>query len=98
MVFNRDMKLSSQQIQRLSEMILAHWKKSNLIHMKVDESKVLNKIVQIISNEYKKEADLEKEVNAMLEQLERTHSGEFQRYKMYPILKQKLAKEKKVVL
>ena len=41
---------------------------------------------------------IEKEVNKMLDQLERSHSGEFQRYKMYPILKQKLAKERKIIL
>lgn len=92
------MKLTPPQIQRLSEKILSHWKKANLIHFKVDESKVLGKINQILNNEYQKEADLEKEVTKMLEQLEKSHAGEFERYKMYPILKQKLAKERKVVL
>ena len=44
------------------------------------------------------EMNLDREVNQMLDQLERTNGGEFQRFKMYPILKQKLAKEKKVIL
>ena len=48
--------------------------------------------------EIQKESDLDREVNQMLDQLERTNAGEFQRFKMYPILKQKLAKEKKVIL
>lgn len=92
------MKLSSNQIQQLAEKILDHWKKQNLIEFKVDEKVVLARAAQIIQEDYDREAKLEKDVNAMLDQLERTNSGEFQRYKMYPILKQKLAKERKVIL
>lgn len=92
------MKLSAKQIQVLAEKVLNQWKKQNLITFKVDEKKVLEKIIQVITADYHREAELDKEVNAMLDQLERQHSGEFQRFKMYPILKQKLAKEKKVIL
>lgn len=92
------MKLNPNQIQRLAEMILAQWKKQNLLLLKTDEAKVLSRIQSALLADYQREADLEKEVHQMLDQLERTHSGEFQRYKMYPILKQKLAKDKKVIL
>lgn len=92
------MKLNSNQIQHLSDLILSQWKKQNLVTFKVPEAQVLSKIVSVIAADYQREADLEKEVNKMLDQLERTNSGEFQRYKMYPILKQKLAKDKKVIL
>lgn len=92
------MKLTANQIQQLAEKVLDHWKKQNLIQFKADEKSVLARVVEIIREDYDREAQLEKDVNAMLDQLERTHSGEFQRYKMYPILKQKLAKERKVIL
>lgn len=92
------MKLSTKQIQVLAEKVLNQWKKQNIISFKVDEKKVLEKIIQVITADYQREADLDREVNMMLDQLERQHSGEFQRFKMYPILKQKLAKEKKVIL
>lgn len=92
------MKLSTKQIQVLAEKVLNQWKKQNIISFKVDEKKVLEKIIQVITADYQREADLDREVNVMLDQLERQHSGEFQRFKMYPILKQKLAKEKKVIL
>lgn len=92
------MKLTPGQMQALAEKVLGHWKKQNLVTFKVDEKVVLDRVLQEIRSEIQKEIDLEKEVNKMLDQLERSHSGEFQRYKMYPILKQKLAKEKKVVL
>ncbi len=92
------MKLSSQQIQVLAEKILNHWKKQNIVIFKEDEKKVFARIIEIIKADYVREEALEKEVNAMLDQLEKSNPGEFQRYKMFPILKQKLAKEKKVIL
>ncbi|MGZ3743037.1 MAG: DUF507 family protein [Pseudobdellovibrionaceae bacterium] len=92
------MKLSSQQIQVLAEKILNHWKKQNLIVFKEDEKTVLARMVEIIKEDYDREAALDREVNAMLDQLEKSNPGEFQRFKMFPILKQKLAKERKVIL
>lgn len=92
------MKLSSQQIQVLAEKILSHWKKQNVVVFKEDEKKVLARVVEIISEDYQREGQLERDVNAMLDKLEETNAGEFQRYKMFPILKQKLAKERKVIL
>lgn len=92
------MKLNSTQIHRLSEIIFNEWKKSSLIQFKVDEKLILKKIVEIIQADYQREADLDKEVFQMVEQLEKSHGGEFQRYKMIPLLKQKLAKERKIIL
>jgi hypothetical protein len=92
------MKLTTNQIQRLAEKIFDQWKKQNLVQFKADENKVLARAIEIIQADYERETQLEKDVNAMLDQLERSNPGEFQRYKMYPILKQKLAKERKVIL
>jgi hypothetical protein len=92
------MKLSSQQIQVLAEKILNQWKKQNLIVFKEDEKVVLARMVEIIKEDYNREMALDRDVNAMLDQLEKSNPGEFQRFKMFPILKQKLAKERKVIL
>jgi hypothetical protein len=92
------MKLTPGQIQALAHKVLDHWKKQNLATFKADEKIVLTKVQDVIKAELQKEVDLDREVNKMLDQLERTNAGEFQRYKMYPILKQKLAKERKVIL
>ena len=92
------MKLTPGQMQTLAHKVMDHWKKQNLVTFKVDEKDVHNKILDVIKGELQKEVDLDREVNKMLDQLERTNAGEFQRYKMYPILKQKLAKERKVIL
>lgn len=92
------MKLSAQQIQVLAEKILNQWKTQNVVVFKDDEKKVLARIVEVIKEDYIREEALDRDVNAMLDQLERSNPGEFQRYKMFPILKQKLAKERKVIL
>lgn len=92
------MKLTSLQMQKLVEKIFDSWKKQNIITFKEDEKKAFARALEAVKQDYQREADLEKDVIKMVDQLERTNSGEFQRYKMIPILKQKLAKERKIVL
>lgn len=92
------MKLTPLQIQKLAEKVLHAWKEHNLIEFKADESQVLAAAIAAVREDYDREALLEKDVNKMLEQLERSHQGQFERYKMYPLLKQKLAKERKIIL
>ncbi len=92
------MKLTPLQMQKLVEKVFEHWKKNNVIVFKDDEKKVMARALEAIKADYQQEAQLDIDVNKMLDQLERTNQGEFQRYKMYPILKQKLAKERKIVL
>lgn len=91
------MKLTASQIQRLSEKILNQWKTQNLITFKVDEKQVLQAMKDAINGELQKEMNIEKEVHALMDQMEK-QGQEFQRGKMFNLLKQKLAKEKKVIL
>ncbi|MCC2677579.1 MAG: hypothetical protein K0R29_155 [Pseudobdellovibrio sp.] len=92
------MKLTTSQIQRLSEKILNQWKSQNLITFKVDEKVVLQTITDAIVGDLQKEEQLDRDVNALMDQMERQHEGQFQRHKMFPMLKQKLAKERKIIL
>ena len=92
------MKLTTSQIQRLSEKILKQWKSQNLITFKVDEKVVLQTIIDSITQDFKKEEQLDQDVQALMDQMERQHEGQFQRHKMFPMLKQKLAKERKIIL
>ena len=96
-IINKMMKLTASQIQRLSEKIINQWKSQNLITFKVDEKVVLQTIKDVIAAELQKEADLEKAVHHLMDQMEQ-QGQEFQRGKMFHLLKQKLAKEKKVIL
>jgi hypothetical protein len=92
------MKLTNQQLEVIVNKVMKAWKDNHVIEFKDDEKKVLNRMLESLKRDFQKELDLEKDVNAMLDKLEASNSGEFQRYKMYPLLKQKLAKEKKVIL
>lgn len=92
------MKLTTSQIQRLSEKILNHWKHQNVITFKVDEKVILQTVVDAITQDFKREEQLEQEVNGLMDQMEREHEGQFQRHRMFPMLKQKLAKERKIIL
>lgn len=91
-------KLTTSQIQRLAEKILNQWKSQNVITCKVDEKTVLTTMVNALMSELKKEEQLDADVKALMDQMERQHEGEFQRHKMFPMLKQKLAKERKIIL
>ncbi|MGE0631198.1 MAG: DUF507 family protein [Pseudobdellovibrionaceae bacterium] len=92
------MKLTPAQMKALVEKVFNEWKKADEVIFKDDEKKVFDRAVEHIKSDYKKIEDLEKEVNGMLDELERSNTGEFQRYKMFPLLKTKLAKERKIVL
>ena len=85
-------------MQKIVESIFENWKKQNIVVFKEDEKKVFVRALDAMKEDYQKESNLEREVNAMLDKLEQSNAGEFQRYKMFPILKQKLAKERKMVL
>ena len=92
------MKLTPLQMQKLVEKVFEQWKINDVIIYKDDEKKVFARAVEAIKADYQREAQLESDVHGMLDKLEQTNAGEFQRYKMFPILKQKLAKERKIVL
>jgi hypothetical protein len=92
------MKLSNQHLEVIVNKVLKIWKEQNVIQFKVDEKKVYSRMLDALKADLQKELDLEKDVNKMLDDLERSNSGQFQRFKMYPMLKNKLAKEKKVIL
>jgi hypothetical protein len=92
------MKLTPIQMDRIVRKIFDELKRQNLVRFKATEEKVLRRGVELIAADYAREADLDREVNAMLDQLEKKNPGEFQRYKMYPLLKKRLAKEKGIIL
>ena len=93
------MKLTTSQIQRLSEKILSQWKTQNLITFKVDEKIVLQSIKDVITADFKREEHLDHDVRAMAEQIANEHGdSSMQVGKMFPMLKQKLAKERKIIL
>ena len=93
-----NMKFSDKTIQRLVNIILRDLKEQNLIQFKVKEEQVQQKAMDIVKADFQREQALDEEVHRMMDDLERQNPGSFQRYKMFPLLKKKLAQERGIVL
>lgn len=92
------MKLTDKQIKRLVKLVFRELKEQDLITFKVSEDKAAQRGHELIQENFRQEANLDMEVNRMMDDLERQNPGEFQRYKMFPLLKKRLAKEKGIIL
>ncbi len=92
------MKLTSVQTDRIVRKIFDELKSQGLVEFKSPEDKVFRRAVELIQADARREVELDREVNKMLDDLERKNPGEFERYKMFPLLKKRLAKEKGIIL
>lgn len=92
------MKLSNTQIQKMVELIIGELKSQSIIVFKEKEPVVYQRAVAVVKTNIDQEKQLDLEVNQMMDELENQHPGEFQRYKMFPMLKKKLAKQKGFIL
>lgn len=95
---NHIMKINDRQTRRIAQAIMRGLKTQKVIQFKEKEEVVLKRAEEIVRADFQREADLDMEVNRMMDDLERQSQGEFQRYKMFPMLKKRLAKEKKIIL
>lgn len=94
----KGMKLSEKQMERLVRFVFNDLKGKNIIQFKDKEEKVFDRALALVKAEFQKEIDLDAEVHRMMDQLEQQNAGEFERYKMFPLLKKKLAKDKGIIL
>ena len=82
---------------RIAELVVKQLKQSTQITLHKEESFLMNHICQLIEADFDQEKKLDQEVNQMLEELE-DQGHVFERRKMYPMLKNQLAKKKGIVL
>lgn len=92
------MKMTKPQIERMVRRVFEELKSTNMVTFKEPEDKVFRTAVGYVEKEYAIEAQLDKEVNQMLDKLESENPNSFQRGKMFGLLKKKLAQEKGIVL
>ncbi|MCB0407195.1 MAG: DUF507 family protein [Bdellovibrionales bacterium] len=92
------MKMTDKQIQRLVKLMFKELKDQGLVTFKESEDKAVRRSEEIVKENFKKEVELDHLVNKMMDDLERQNPGEFQRFKMFPLLKKRLAKEKGFIL
>jgi len=86
-------------VEKLVRASIERLKEKELIEFKADEKKVYERMVEIFVGDLKAEDDLDKEVEALL----KSHSGamDSQRVdyrKMFSMIKNKLARERGIVL
>jgi hypothetical protein len=93
-------RLKKEQIERLSDTIFSDLETAQLISLKTDKKQILETIKGVIINDMKSEEDLEKEAERILDQTLRATGGgtEIDRHKMLRMIKEKLAKERNIVL
>ena len=82
---------------RISELVLSQLKKEKEITIHKEEEVLRSRISHLIVKNFEQERELDREVQALMDDLEKQgHS--FERYKMFPLLKKKLAKQKGIIL
>lgn len=94
------MRLKEDQINRLAEKVLADLTAAGLIRLKKERGAALAGIKAAITADIKTEETLERDAETLLEQTLRSMGGgpSIDRHKMLRMIKEKLAKERKIVL
>jgi len=90
--------MNNKVAKKLVVSVFKALKEQNIVTFKSPEEKVITQATSLILAEYAKEAQLDEDVVKMMDQLERANPGTFERYKMFPMLKKRLAKEKGIIL
>lgn len=93
------MKLSIEQVEKISKIVVERLKEKDLIVFKAPENKVLDRMHEIIIHNLKAEDDLDREVEEIL----KTHTGSIDNQKidyrkMFGMIKGKLARERGIIL
>ena len=92
------MRLRKDQIQKISEKVLAHLQKNKLMVAKAEPSVLLQKIEQVITANFQAEDRLEEEAKKLMDQFRRQISGAVNEHELFQKIKKQLAKDKKFVL
>ena len=94
------MRLKDDQIGKLGEKVLADLTAAGQIVLKKERGVILAAIKEAVRADIKAEEDLEKDAENLLEQTLRSMRGgaEIDRHKMLRMIKEKLAKDRKIVL
>ncbi len=93
------MRLKEEQIARLAEKVLGDLERAQLVEQKQGRGAVLAGIKAAIAEDLRLEEALERDAEALLEQTLKAVGGQgIDRHKMLRMIKEKLAKERKIVL
>ncbi len=91
------MKIKTEQIDRFLDQLLGMYKSKELIILKTKETAVRSKIKDIIAQNFQEEENIEEEARKLMA----SYAGQVKtmdHYKMFVLIKQKLAEKKGFVL
>lgn len=93
------MHLKDEQIARLAEKVLGDLERTQLVEAKQGRVQLLSAVKAAIAADLKQEEALERDAEALMEQtLKAVGDAGIDRHKMLRMIKEKLAKERKIVL
>lgn len=95
------MRLKDEQVQRLAEKVMSDLTSAGLITLKAERGAALNAVKAAITGDLKGEEALERDAETLLDQTLRSMgsgAAGIDRHKMFRMIKEKLAKERKIVL
>lgn len=93
------MKLTGDEVEKIAQKIIERLKEKELIVFKVEEHKVLERAITAINSDLRAEENLDREVETMLkEHTAEIDSGRLDYRKMFSMIKNKLARERGIVL
>ncbi len=92
------MKMTQNHIESLVRRVLLPLEKSNIISFNKSKDAILARAKEIIIKDFDKEAELEREVMRMLDDIEKEQGDNFERHRMFKMLKKKVAEERGIIL
>ncbi|VAV84468.1 hypothetical protein MNBD_DELTA01-1096 [hydrothermal vent metagenome] len=93
------MKLTEEQIERVTAKILENLKNKGLVELKANEKTVLTKMNEVLTKDLSAEDALDREVDGMLDaHSSDVDSGAVDYRKVFNMVKHKLARERGIIL
>ena len=93
------MKVREEKVQRICRAVLSRWKERGLIRPKVDDGVLLGKMVGEVMADFRREEELDREVQEILEKHARDLADSRASSRvMFMKIKERLARERKIVL
>ena len=93
------MKLTTEQVEKITKLVLEDLKAKKLITLKADETVVLKRMEEILFADLRAEDELDREVEGMIKTHTETIDSERIDYRrMFNMVKHKLARERGIIL
>ena len=93
------MKLKDEQVARICRTILGRWKEKGLVRPKAAEDLLVAKMIEVVLKDFRREEELDREVEALLDKHAREMADNQASSRiMFQKIKERLARERKIVL